>query len=141
MRALTHHLWLFFILAFVCLPSFATSADGLTDAEVRAFLHKLQTTVASGDAAAVAPLISFPLRVNWPHHKHANVSERRFAAQFSSIFTPAVVSTLMRQRSETLFRSYRGAMVGDGEVWFSGICPDSKCHSHKVFVISINVLH
>jgi hypothetical protein len=138
-RPLRHYFAVFVISAFACAPSFAVSPDGLTDVELKTFLFKLQTSVSSGHASAVAPLISFPLRVNEPHHKHLKVSAHDFPRQFSSIFTPAVVSALVHQKPETMFRSYRGAMVGDGEVWISGICLDSSCGSHKGLVIAVNV--
>ena len=46
-----------------------TRSDGLTDAEVIAFLDALQDAVRSDKPTVVAALVVFPLRVNKPTRK------------------------------------------------------------------------
>ncbi len=52
--------------------------------------------------------------------------------------TPAVAAALDRQTFATLFANAEGVMVGDGEIWFSGICADATCSAVRVRIIALN---
>jgi hypothetical protein len=68
---------------------------------------------------------------------HARSAGRRPAALRPAAYT-AVVAALARQTYATLFARPEGVMVGDGEIWFSGICADETCAEVTVRIIAIN---
>lgn len=111
--------------------------DGLTQAELTDALHRLQQAVASGDAKRVAALVSFPLQVNQGKQSR-RWTRARFVAAYAQLFDKNLQQVLADQTPQTLFRSSRGAMIGNGEIWLSGVCQDNDCRRSKVMVIAIN---
>ncbi len=93
---------------------------GVADtAEFLRFDRALKTALDAQDAAALALLVRFPLRVN--HADGGRISLDNVAAlqsHFAQAFDPAVRSAVTRQESESLFcKADGGVMYGDGEVW------------------------
>lgn len=133
---------IFLLALFLCTSLLARAeevgADGLTSSELSQFLQKLQAAVASDNVSQVQTLVSFPLRVN-NNGKSRKVNAAQFASSYASIFTPKIKSVLAAQKASALFRNSEGAMVGDGEIWMSGICKDKACKQSQVMVITVNV--
>lgn len=113
--------------------------DGLNSKELTVFLKALQSAVKTGKPADVAHYVSFPLRVNYNNGGHRNVTKAQFARAYNKIFTSKIKAALMAQQPAELFRSWRGAMVGDGELWFSGICAKQGCTKYEILVIAVNL--
>ena len=113
--------------------------DGLTASALSEFLAKLQGAVAADDPAQVAPLMRFPLRVGGVPRVKGTVKANQFRALYPSIFTPEVKQALQSQKASELFRNYQGAMVGNGQIWISGICSDQACSHPQIRVITVNV--
>ena len=111
--------------------------DGLTQAELTDALHRLQQAVASGDAKRVAAMVSFPLQVNLGKHSR-RWTRARFLTAYGQLFGKHLQQVLADQTPQTLFRNSRGAMVGNGEIWLSGVCRDKDCRERDVKVIAIN---
>jgi hypothetical protein len=110
------------------------------------FLASLQDAIRAENPNQVAVLVKFPLRVGHPSKPSARplraVKVRNAAElvrRYSEIFTPEVRAAVLAQSPDTLFRNWQGAMVGNGKLWFTGVCLDSTCSRHPVRVISINV--
>jgi hypothetical protein len=123
----------------------ADGTDGLSDSEAANFLASLQDAIRTENPNQVAVLVKFPLRVGYPSKQSARplpAVQVRNAAElvrrYSEIFTPEVRAAVLAQSPDTLFRNWQGAMVGNGELWFTGVCLDSTCSRHRVRVISIN---
>ena len=130
-----------FAIVFAAIPSVAaqTRFDGLTEDEITGFLGALQAAVRSGKPAEVADLVVFPLRVNTPPKTGFVKTRSEFVRRYAEIFTPAVRAAILRQRPTELFRNWQGLMIGNGEIWFRGVCPDAGCSTHRVGVITVNV--
>lgn len=111
--------------------------DGLTQAELTDALHRLQQAVASGDAKRVAALVSFPLQVNQGKQSR-RWTRARFLTAYAQLFDKNLQQVLADQTPQTLFRSSRGAMIGNGEIWLSGVCRDKNCGQRDVMVMAIN---
>ncbi|NHQ87062.1 hypothetical protein HA050_13165 [Iodobacter sp. HSC-16F04] len=130
----------YFLAVFALIATFAqaesTGPDGMTTAQLAEFLKSLQTAVAKDDAASVAKLTRFPLKVNLP--KKITLKAPQFIAQYSKVITPKVKAAVLAQTTETLFRNSNGAMIGNGEIWFSGICLNKECSEQTTKVIAIN---
>ena len=129
----------------VAFAATATGPDGLDDEEVTIFLTQLQEAVRTDDAAAVAALVNLPLRVNYAvkgRRGAANTvritSNERFVRDYGRIFTANVKQAVLDQAPAKLFRNAPGVMIGDGEVWYAGVCQDKKCTRIHIGVIAVN---
>ncbi|CAJ0684602.1 hypothetical protein LMG18091_00211 [Ralstonia wenshanensis] len=56
---------------------------------------------------------------------------------YPMIFNPRVKAAIDAQRFEDVFVSYRGIMIGNGEVWISGISERGRSKP-TIKIISIN---
>lgn len=90
-------------------------------APYRQFFETLQKAVASNDKAAVAALVDYPFqaRINGKAVRLRDAAH--FIAEYDKIVTPKVKHAVASQTYETLFANWQGVMIGDGEVWFSGV--------------------
>ncbi|MFN8626383.1 MAG: hypothetical protein U0587_10455 [Candidatus Binatia bacterium] len=116
---------------------------GITDAAARSMFDALQDAVRSNDREKLAALVEYPLRVN-ASGTHRLISDSdQFVADFSNIFTGAVRQQVLDQKFDELFVNWRGVMVGDGAIWFSGICeadsPAGACKNVRVRIIAVNL--
>jgi hypothetical protein len=128
------------------LAATATGPDGLDDEEVTSFLTRLQDAVRADEPKAFASLLNLPLRVNYAVKGQRNrvstvrvATIDRFARDYTRIFTPRVKAAVLAQSSDKLFRNAQGVMIGDGEVWYAGVCRDKKCSAPRIGVIAVNV--
>lgn len=82
-----------------------------------AFDQQLRVALSKEDPVAMSFLVSFPLRIN---HEGTTISIEDSAtlqARFQEIFPPAVRSTVLNQKPETVFCNWSGIMYGSGRVW------------------------
>ncbi|HEY6375543.1 MAG TPA: hypothetical protein VIX90_08455 [Edaphobacter sp.] len=95
--------------------------------KVHLILTNLQLAVAKHDAAAVAALVHYPIRVKL-HGKPTDINKpQSFIKHYDNIITPDIVDVIAKQKYEDLFVNYQGAMLGEGEVWITGFCIDNAC--------------
>lgn len=128
-------------MGFAPVPGIAqTGPDGLTERQVTRFLDALQEAVRSGEAKEVAKLMAFPIAVTTPTANTRIADGNSFLQNYKLIFTDSVRAAVVAQKPDTLFRNAKGVMIGDGEVWFAGVCVDTKCSSSRVGVIAVNAL-
>jgi hypothetical protein len=92
-----------------------------------AFLAHLQAAVRSGDRRAVIALIDWPLRVNGSGDTRRYRDAQSLERDFDQVFTPRVRTAILKQRADRLFVRDQGAMIGNGQVWFSRTCPNATC--------------
>jgi hypothetical protein len=116
-------------------------AAGLSDQEVRTFLDALQKGVRSSNADQVAALVEFPLDVH-QCNRTLHIQRKEFNQRFASVFDRKISKAIADATFETLFSNWQGVMIGDGEVWFTGICEGSTqadpCSKQRVRVITVN---
>jgi len=112
----------------------------------RVFLNDLQNAIRTNRREQVLRLIAYPLRVN-VYAGHRNTSRTRYyrtpvavRLAYAQIFNSRVRAAILNQRYETLFAPSSGIMIGNGEVWFNGICLDRHCASFRVRIVSINIM-
>ncbi len=99
--------------------------------------HHLQQAVAKHDAAAVAALVHYPIKVN-PGKKPFTVkNEKAFIKDYDRIITPDIAAVIFKQKYENLFVNSQGAMIGDGEVWITGFCRDKSCKHSDIKIGTI----
>ena len=90
-------------------------------ARYRAFFDALKKAVAEGDKAGVAAMVDYPFQVRIGGKSKKIRDAAHFVADYDKIFTPKVKQALAAQTYETLFANWQGVMIGDGEIWFSGV--------------------
>jgi hypothetical protein len=103
-----------------------------------AFLARLKDAVSAEDKRAVAAMIAYPLETRIAGKPATFGSEEDLVRRYDRLFTPSVVAAVEGQTYATLFATAEGVMVGDGEIWFSGICGDETCSEVSVKIIAIN---
>lgn len=88
-------------------------------AEFLRFDSALKAALEQQDAAALALLVRFALRVNQADGSRVSLDNAAaLQSQFAQVFGPAVRAAVTRQKPDTLFcKPDGGVMYGDGEVW------------------------
>ena len=100
-------------------------------------LIELQRAVAAHDARAVAAMVNYPIKVS-PYGETMTIrNERDFIAKYDSIMTPGIIHSIEKQKYEELFVRDQGAMIGRGQVWFSGICLNKTCSRSVIRIKTI----
>jgi hypothetical protein len=105
--------------------------------KVQQILTALQQAVAKHDAATVASLVHYPIKVN-PGKKPFTVkNEKAFIKDYDGIITHDIQDAILKQKYESLFVNSQGAMIGDGEVWITGFCRDKTCKQSDIKIGTI----
>jgi hypothetical protein len=108
-----------------------------THSKVQRLVSDLQQAVAKHDPAAVAALVHYPIKIN-PGSKPLTIrTPRAFIARYDRIITPAIAAVIQKQKYEDLFVNYRGAMLGNGEVWITSHCLDKACKQTDIKIGTI----
>lgn len=130
----------------------ASSADADADAEVntqikdvlggdpaayRTVFERLQQDMAAGDKAGVAALVAYPLGVTVNGKPEKIHDARELVDNWNRIVTPEVRKAVADQQFSKLFVNDQGVMIGDGQVWITGICKDNACKHSDVRIITI----
>ncbi|MCX8999731.1 hypothetical protein NOF55_21735 [Rhizobiaceae bacterium BDR2-2] len=100
-----------------------SSLDGLFGAHApyRHFFEQLQKAVASDDKAAVAAMVDYPFQARINGKAVTLRDAAHFVADYDKIVTSKVKQAIAAQTYATLFANWQGVMIGDGELWFSGV--------------------
>jgi len=102
----------------------------------RAFFTDLKAAIVAGNKQAVAAMVAYPLTVKIGGKDVSLRSTQDLLARYDQVVTARVVAAARTQTYETLFARDTGVMIGDGEIWFSGICSDNACRRQTVKVIA-----
>jgi hypothetical protein len=105
--------------------------------KVHTILTTLQQAVAKHDAAAVAALVHYPIKVNPGKKPFTIKNEKAFIKDYDRIITPDISAAIFKQKYEALFVNSQGAMIGDGEVWITGFCRDKTCKQSDIKIGTI----
>ncbi|MHC1481208.1 hypothetical protein ACYJW8_13230 [Frateuria aurantia] len=130
-------------------PSAVTTSDQATDRRLdqlfgehqtyRVFFENFQKAVLAGDKSTVAAVIHYPITVHLDGKQWTLYNAKEFAGVYAHIFTPDLVEVVRRQRYDDLFVNDQGVMIGQGAIWFSGICEDAECEQMPLRVIALNL--
>lgn len=86
-----------------------------------AFLDALKKAVANDDKKAVAAMVDYPFQARIGGKAVKIRDAAHFEADYDKVVTAKVKHALQAQTYENLFANWQGVMIGDGEVWFSGV--------------------
>jgi hypothetical protein len=87
----------------------------------RDFLVRLQSAVRANDKRQIAGMISYPLLVIRSGRRSRIQQRNTFLTNYDQIFTAPIRNAILHQSAQCLFGNDRGAMVGNGEVWFTEV--------------------
>jgi hypothetical protein len=104
---------------------------------VQQILTTLQRAVAKHDAATVASLVHYPIKVNPGKRPFTVKNEKSFIKDYDDIITHDIQDAILNQKYEKLFVNSEGAMIGDGEVWITGFCRDKSCKQSDIRIGTI----
>jgi hypothetical protein len=105
--------------------------------KVHQILTTLQQAVAKHDAASVASLVHYPIKVNPGKKPFVVKNEKAFIKDYDRIITSDIQAAIFKQKYENLFVNSQGAMIGDGEVWITGFCRDKSCRQSDIKIGTI----
>ncbi|NDK38503.1 hypothetical protein DT603_06560 [Pseudoxanthomonas gei] len=105
----------------------------------QAVIEAYQKAVASGDKAAVAALVRYPLEVTIEGSRTTVRDASTFVQQYDRIITPAIARAVTTQKYAELLVNQKGVMFGNGETWINGICKpgSADCSDFEVRIIAI----
>lgn len=113
---------------------------GAPDAQVLAFLQRLQQAVSAGNRGAVAGMVNYPLRVNHDAAKHTMIASAAvLLKQYDAVFTPAIRQAIVTETPDRLTGGRDGAAIKGGLVWISGVCDESHPPKCRLGVASVNL--
>jgi len=105
--------------------------------KVQTLLTDLQRSVSQHNAAAVAALVHYPIKVNPGKHPITIKNPKEFIKDYDRIITPDIAAAIYKQKYDGLFVNSQGVMIGDGEIWVTGFCLDKNCKNSDIKIGTI----
>lgn len=102
------------------------------------FFEKLKKAVAENKKNTIASMVDYPFQARINDKIVTIKDAAHFEADYDKVFTAKVKKAVAGQTYGNLFANWQGVMIGDGEIWFSGICSDDTCNHMKVRITAIN---
>jgi hypothetical protein len=119
-------------------PAQAAEHDSLPELEAAVFT-RLQRAVAANDRTAAAEAFVYPFRVNRTRTSYVLIRSRaELLRRYDTVLPLPVRRAILVQHPDSLFYSWRGSMVGRGEVWIDGVC-DETDRNCRYGVVAINL--
>ena len=149
MTARTQLATLILLASMLLTPTLGSAQTGPTDLDksidlsvgnhvkVQTLLTDLQRSVSQHNAAAVAALVHYPIKVNPGKHPITIKNPKEFIKDYDRIITPDIADAIYKQKYDALFVNSQGAMIGDGEVWITGFCLDKNCKNSDIKIGTI----
>lgn len=123
--------------AVVMLSSPASSDEASVDQQIENLLgpasdykelfHAFKVALEEGKSDIVVSLVNYPITVRIDGSEETYSSEDELLAAYDDVFTDAIREAVANQDYGDLFVNSEGVMIGDGQVWITGICDDSAC--------------
>jgi hypothetical protein len=104
----------------------------------RDFFRELQAAVAANARERVAALVNYPLKTHIHGHVVHLRNPQQFIAQYEVLLSAKTQDVLAHQSFNSLFANSQGVMVGNGQIWFSGVCKDDLCKTHTIKITAFN---
>ena len=97
--------------------------------DYKELFYAFKVALEEGKSDIVVSLVNYPITVTIDGEEATYSSEQELLDNYDSVFTEAIVEAVSNQDYGDLFVNSEGVMIGNGEVWISGICEDSACSS------------
>ncbi len=103
----------------------------------REVIDALQKAVANDDAAGVATLVRYPLKLRIGDRQVIVKTPQQFVARYPQLMTPDIRKAIVATSYRAVFVNYQGVMLGHGQAWIKGACKDYKCTDVDVKVVTL----
>lgn len=133
MKSIKHVLILLITITCLRAESDLTAADKL-------FFQDIQKAVAGDQAEHLAAMVLYPLTVKIDARNVVLKTPRDFVDMYKQIITPKVKQAVHDQQADTLFKSWRGLMIGRGQIWFDLVRLEDDPSVFAYKIIAINPL-
>lgn len=100
------------------------------------FLKELQQYVSDKNQEKISELVAYPIKVKIKSVNKTIRDKKEFIENYEKILTPKILKVISDQKYENLFVNYEGIMIGNGEIWFSGVCKNTDCKEIKITAIN-----
>jgi len=98
-------------------------------ADYKELFYAFKVALEEGKSDIVVSLVTYPLTVTIDGEEATYDTEQELLDAYDSVFIEPIVLAVSNQEYGDLFVNSEGVMIGNGEVWISGICEDSACTS------------
>lgn len=133
--------------AVVMLSSPASSDEASVDQQIENLLgpasdykelfYAFKVALEEGKSDIVVSLVNYPITVRIDGSEETYSSEDELLAAYDDVFTDVIREAVANQDYGDLFVNSEGVMIGDGQVWITGICDDSACTTALPRVMTI----
>jgi hypothetical protein len=96
-------------------------------ADYKELFYAFKVALEEGKSDIVVSLVNYPLTVSMDGEEATYASEQELLDDYDSVFTETIMEAVSNQEYGDLFVNSEGVMIGNGEVWITGICEDSAC--------------
>jgi hypothetical protein len=95
--------------------------------DYKELFYAFKVALEEGKSDIVVSLVNYPITVRIDGNEETYASEEELLAGYDDVFTDAILQAVANQEYGDLFVNSEGVMIGNGQVWISGICDDSAC--------------
>jgi hypothetical protein len=107
--------------------------------EDKAFFEQIKKAVLADDVGAFSKMISYPLVIHLSDKTVKLKNAEDVKKNSAIIFTAHLKSDVKNQSSDSLFKNWRGLMIGNGVIWFSQVRDHNNKSDHWHYrIIGIN---
>ena len=105
--------------------------------DYKELFYAFKVALEEGKSDIVVSLVNYPLTVTIDGEEATYGSEQELLDAYDSVFTEAIVEAVSNQDYGSLFVNSEGVMIGNGEVWITGICDDNACSTATPRIMTI----
>jgi hypothetical protein len=95
--------------------------------DYKELFYAFKVGLEEGKSDIVVSLVNYPITVRIEGSEETYASEVELLAAYDDVFTDAIMEAVANQDYGDLFVNSEGVMIGNGEVWITGVCDDSAC--------------
>lgn len=95
--------------------------------DYKELFYAFKVALEEGKSDIVVSLVNYPITVRIDGSEETYSSEDELLAAYDDVFTDAIREAVANQDYGDLFVNSEGVMIGNGQVWITGICDDSAC--------------
>jgi len=95
--------------------------------DYKELFYAFKVALEEGKSDIVVSLVNYPITVRTDGSEETYSSEDELLAAYDDVFTDAIREAVANQDYGDLFVNSEGVMIGNGQVWITGICDDSAC--------------
>jgi len=100
------------------------------------FDNALREAVTSRNAAALAALVQYPIRLNYKNGAHAGIDDAATLQGHAAALWPILQTAVIGQQPGELFCNADGVMYGDGAVWVN---PENDGQRFRISALNLPV--